>query len=86
MYKILDNKIVYMLDDKIKGEVCFKIRNNEASIYHTYVDEDLRGKGVAFKLVSMAFDYLEENNYQVECSCSYAKNWALKHGKGIINS
>ena len=86
MYKILDNKIVYILDDQIKGEVCFKIRNNEASIYHTYVDEDLRGKGVAFKLVSMAFDYLEEKGYKVECSCSYAKNWALKHGKGIINS
>ena len=26
MYKILDGKIVYLLDDKIKGEVCFKIR------------------------------------------------------------
>ena len=81
MYKILDDKIVYILDDKIKGEVCFRTRNNEANIYHTYVDEDLRGKGVASKLVSMAFDYLEENNYKVECSCSYAKNWALKHGK-----
>ena len=86
MYKILDDKIVYMLDDKIKGEVCFKIRNNQANIYHTYVDEDLRGKGVASKLVSMAFDYLEEKGYKVGCSCSYAKNWALKHDKGIINS
>ena len=41
MYKILDDKIVYILDDKIKGEVCFKTRNNEANIYHTYVDEDV---------------------------------------------
>ncbi len=81
MYKILDNKIVYILDNEIKGEVCFKIINNEAIIYHTYVDNDLRGQGIASKLVSMAFDYLEEKGYKIEYSCSYAKNWALKHGK-----
>lgn len=81
MYKILDNKIVYILDNEIKGEVCFKIVKNEATIYHTYVDNDLRGQGIASKLVSMAFDYLEEKGYKIECSCSYARNWALKHGK-----
>ena len=25
MYKLLDNKIVYMLSDKVKGEACFDL-------------------------------------------------------------
>lgn len=84
MYKFLDNKIVYMIDNTEKGVLEFRINGNQADIYHTYVDDDLRGKGIASKLVEMAFDYFDENNYEVKCSCSYARNWALKHGKKIL--
>lgn len=84
MYKLLDNKVVYMVFDKVKGEVCFDIKGDCANIYHTYVDDDLRGQGIASELVKRAFNYLEENSYEIECSCSYAKNWALKHDKKIL--
>ena len=81
MYKLLDNKIVYMVSDVIKGEVDFNINGDSADIYHTYVDDDLRGKGIAGELVKRAFDYFEKSGYKVKCSCSYAKNWGLNHGK-----
>ena len=81
MYKLLDDKIVYLLDGLVKGEVCFKIKNGEANIYYTYVDDDLRGKGIAGELVKRAFDYIEKSGYKVKCSCSYAKNWGLNHEK-----
>lgn len=84
MYKFLDNKIVYMIDNTEKGVLEFRINGNQTDIYHTYVDDDLRGKGIASKLVEMAFDYFDKNNYEVKCSCSYARNWALKHGKKIL--
>ena len=84
MYKLLDNKIVYMIDNTEKGVLEFRINGKEVDIYHTYVDDDLRGKGIASKLVEMAFDYFDKNNYEVKCSCSYARNWALKHGKKIL--
>lgn len=83
MYKILDDEIVYMVDGEIKGTVRFKIENGIADIVHTYVDGDLRGQGIASKLVEMAFKYLEDNNYEVKCSCSYAQKWAIKHGKTV---
>lgn len=83
MYKLLDNKIVYMVSDEVKGEVDFNINGDSANIYHTYVDGDLRGQGIAAELVKRAFEYLGENNYKIKCSCSYAKKWAIKNGKII---
>ena len=84
MYKLLDNKIVYIVDGTEKGVLEFRINGNQADIYHTYVDDDLRGQGIASRLVEMIFDYFDKNNYEVKCSCSYARNWALKHGKKIL--
>ena len=84
MYKLLDNKIAYMIDNTEKGVLEFRINGNQADIYHTYVDDDLRGQGIASRLVEMVFDYFDKNNYEVKCSCSYARNWALKHGKKIL--
>lgn len=81
MYKLLDNKFVYMVDNLEKGVLEFRINGKEVDIYHTYVDDDLRGKGIASKLVDMAFNYFEEKGYEVKCSCSYARNWAIKHNK-----
>ena len=84
MYKLLDNKIVYMIGDTEKGVLEFRVNGNQADIYHTYVDDDLRGQGIASKLVEMAFDYFDKNNYEVKCSCSYARSWAIKHGRKIL--
>lgn len=81
MYKLLDNKVVYVEDNIEKGILEFKVERGQANIYHTYVDDDLRGMGIASKLVEMAFDYFEKKGYKVKCSCFYARKWALKHGK-----
>ena len=84
MYKLLDNKIVYIIGNTEKGVLEFRVNGNQADIYNTYVDDDLRGQGIASKLVLMAFEYFEKNNYEVKCSCSYARNWAIKHGRKIL--
>ena len=38
---------------------------------------------VAIGKASRLIEYLEENNYKIKCSCSYAKKWAIKNGKII---
>lgn len=78
MYKLLDEKIVYVIDGLVKGEVLFKLDSGSMDIYHTYVSDDLRGKGIAHKLVDMAIDYGVKNGYKIKCSCSYARKVALK--------
>ena len=49
-------------------------------IDHTFVDESLRGKGVASMLVQAAVDEIKKRGGQVQATCSYAKKWLKEHG------
>lgn len=47
-------------------------------IDHTFVDESLRGQGVAGKLVAMAVEQIKEQGKKVQATCSYAAGWLEK--------
>ena len=40
---------------------------------HTYVPFNLRGRGIAAKIVGYALRYAKENNFKVIPSCSYVR-------------
>ena len=64
---------------KVIAEIEFKeIESGIFDIYHTFVDESLRGKGVASRLVEEAVKQIQSKNGKITASCSYAKKW-LKH-------
>lgn len=48
-------------------------------IDHTFVDDSLRGQGVAGKLVKMAVEEIQSRNGKVTASCSYAQHWLETH-------
>ena len=50
-------------------------------IDHTFVDESLRGQGVASKLVQVAVDEIKNRGGQVKATCSYAAKWLSKHAE-----
>ena len=50
-----------------------------ADIDHTFVDESLRGQGVAGKLVQAAVDELKAQGLQAKTSCWYAAQWFERH-------
>lgn len=77
-----ENKI-YLEDEngKIIAEIDFeKLEDNKYNIYHTFVDDSLRGRGIASKLVEAAVKEIKSRNGIVEATCSYAKSW-LKMNK-----
>lgn len=76
MIKKIDNRIVY-IDKEIKGYVEFIINGNIVTITHTYVDESLRGKGIASKLMEYTYNYFK--NYEIKSTCEYASNWLTKN-------
>lgn len=43
-------------------------------IDHTFVDDSLRGKGIAEKLVMAGVDYARDNNLKIIPLCPYAKS------------
>ena len=48
------------------------------NIYHTFVDESLRGQGVASQLVEEAVKDIKAKGGKVTATCSYAKKWLEK--------
>ena len=80
-FKIEDTRIYYEKDGKVLAEIEFeKVGENNYNIFHTFVDESLRGQGVASKLVEKAVEEIAKRNGKVEATCSYAKSWLEKHG------
>lgn len=62
------------------AEITFPER--EKGVYvidHTFVDESLRGQGVAKVLMEMAIAQIKEQKGKVEATCSYAQRFLEKH-------
>lgn len=61
-------------------EACLMYRRvgNELDLYHTYVPEVFRGRGIAEQLCRTAFEYAKANHLTVVPSCSYISGAYLK--------
>ncbi|MBS4961447.1 MAG: N-acetyltransferase [Clostridiales bacterium] len=80
-YKVLQDKTV--LEDET-GAVLAVVDYPEeeegiVNIKRTFVDDCLRGKGIANELMTRAVQYLSANDKKVLPSCSYAKTWFENH-------
>ena len=66
----INNKEVY---------VDYKIEQNKMNLYHTYTNPELRGKGLAAKVVIAAFEYAKKNNLKIEPGCTYVQTFISRH-------
>lgn len=75
------NQIVLYNDEKqMIAEVTFpRIDDNTVNINHTFVDDSLRGQGVASKLMEAAAIHIRKDGKKAVLTCSYAINWFKKH-------
>ena len=77
-----DENRIYLEDTnhQVIAEIEFEeIEKGIFNIYHTFVDEALRGKGIASKLVEEAVNEIKSRGGKVQATCSYAKLWLEKH-------
>lgn len=80
-FKIEENEI-YLLDlnnEKIAFIKFPKIEGNLVDITTTYVSNELRGQGVAGRLLNLLYDELKRTNRKAKATCSYAINWFEKN-------
>ncbi|XOQ44156.1 MAG: N-acetyltransferase domain-containing protein [Clostridium sp.] len=73
---------IYSVDQNgtVIAEVTFpEIRGNLVDINHTFVDDSLRGQGVASRLMKETAKMLQAEGKQAMLTCSYAKSWFAKH-------
>ncbi len=52
---------------------------NVLNYYKTYVPNELRGKGIAGKIVEAALNYARENNLKIIPTCSYVDTFIERH-------
>jgi len=67
-------------DGMLVAEITFQANeNNIYNIDYTFVDESLRGQGIAGKLVEEAVKTIKNKGGKVEATCSYANKWLQEH-------
>lgn len=80
---IYENERIYAEDSsgKVIAEVTFPLIDGAYTIDHTFVDDSLRGQGVAGKLVKAAADKIISDGGQIKATCSYAVKWFENHSE-----
>lgn len=67
-------------EGKVLAEVTFPpLSADIVNINHTFVDDSLRGQGIADELLRAVVAQLHEQNLHAHASCSYAKAWFDRH-------
>lgn len=73
------HRIYLVVDGKEMAEVTFPERDGVYVINHTYVDDSLRGQGIASELVRRAVEEIERRGGQYKATCSYAQLWLARN-------
>lgn len=61
-----------------KAEIC-AAGDGMIDITHVYSNPELRGQGVAGRLMEVVVEYLRKNGLKAVASCSYANSWLQKN-------
>ena len=72
---------IFALDEqgKLVAEVTFPVSEGVADIDHTFVDQSLRGQGVAGQLLEAAVRQIRMEGLRAKAPCSYAAKWFKEH-------
>ncbi len=66
----------------VDGYLCvaeYVLRDGEMTFTHTFVPPELRGRGIAEKLVRTALDHARQERYRVVPACSYVATFIRRH-------
>jgi predicted GNAT family acetyltransferase len=70
----------YLTEEGYEGELAYaKPANDLVDFQHTFVDEELRGRGIADKLAHRALEWARKENLRVRTSCPYMANFVERH-------
>lgn len=67
------------VNGKVIAEVTFPTIDGTVVINHTFVDNSLRGQGIAGKLLTAAAEQLRADGIKAKATCSYAVKWFSEH-------
>lgn len=68
----------------VDGRLCvadYRLRDGEMVMTHTFVPPELRGRGIAEKLVRAALDHAQREHLRVVPACSYVDVFIRRHAE-----
>lgn len=65
-------------DEILIGECDFEINDDSCNIFHTEVNKNYQGKGIASRLVDCVIENVQKENLKITATCSYAKEKILR--------
>lgn len=76
-----DNRIYSKREDGLLlAEVTFPVRDEKrVDVNHVYVDESLRGQGIASDMMLEAYNFIKGKDLKIVAKCPYAISWFKKH-------
>lgn len=78
-FKVCDSSIDYEVDGEVLATVCFRPCGEDMmEIHRTFVDDRLRGQGMAARLMEQAAQEMRRRGVLVLPACSYAAKWFLE--------
>jgi predicted GNAT family acetyltransferase len=81
-YKINENRIYLERDGKVVAYVDFSFtfeRDEKVSFDKVFVDESLRGQGIAADITKFAVDHFKDQSYIIIATCPYVDIWMKRH-------
>lgn len=82
-FEIEENE-VYLKNEDDKKVACVsfeKVASGVYNIYHTYVDESMRGRGIADSMLEFTVKHLKSiGARKIKATCGYAGHWLEKRG------
>lgn len=82
-FDVQPNSVLYINDsDQVVAAVDFPTSQSDekvVNINRTFVDESLRGQGIADKLMAQAAANIRQTGRKAIVTCSYAKKWFDDH-------
>lgn len=76
------NSAEHRFEASVDGKLCvadYELRDGEIVFTHTYVPVDLRGRGIAEKLVRAALEFARDQQLRVLPACSYVALFIQRH-------
>ncbi len=79
---VRQNPAEHRFEVTVDGHLCvaeYVQRDGEIAFTHTFVAPELRGRGIAEKLVRTALDYARAERLRVLPECSYVASFIRRH-------
>lgn len=76
------NVAAHRFEATVDGKLCvadYERRDGEITFTHTFVPSELRGRGIAEKLVRPALEYARAERLRVIPQCSYVEIFIQRH-------